>query len=98
MFWVNSAFDIIYDEPIEAKIWFSADQSRYIKERKWAKEQKITKQKDGSIIFDMKTSGWYNVKRWIMSFGADAKVLEPKELRKDIIRELKAAANNYKKH
>jgi predicted DNA-binding transcriptional regulator YafY len=46
----------------------------------------------------MKTSGWYDIKRWIMSFGADAKILEPKELRKDIIKELKAVANNYKKH
>ena len=45
----------------------------------------------------MKTSGWFDVKKWIMSFGTDAKVLEPKELREDIIRELKAAANNYKR-
>ncbi|OGW06558.1 MAG: hypothetical protein A2889_08545 [Nitrospinae bacterium RIFCSPLOWO2_01_FULL_39_10] len=94
---LNSSFDIIYDEPIEVKIWFSAGQSRYIKERKWAKEQSIAEQKDGSIILEMKTSGWFDVKKWIMSFGTDAKVLEPKELREDIIKELKAAANNYKK-
>ena len=92
---LNSSFDIIYDEPIEVKIWFSADQSRYIKERKWAKEQSIAGQKDGSIILEMKTSGWYDVKKCIMSFGADAKVIKPKELRKDIVKELKAVANNY---
>jgi hypothetical protein len=50
------AFNLIYDDPITVKIRFRADQARYIKERTWAKEQKITPQEDGSIVLDMKTS------------------------------------------
>jgi len=33
----------------------------------------------------MSTSGWRDVKRWILGFGSHAKVLEPEEL-KDIIK------------
>ncbi len=60
---LESAFDIVYEEPIEVKIWFSADQARYIKERKWSKTQKIEDQKDGSIMLTVSTSGWGDVKK-----------------------------------
>ncbi|MBI4745072.1 MAG: transcriptional regulator [Deltaproteobacteria bacterium] len=93
---LESAFDIVHDDPVEAKIWFSADQARYIKERKWAKDQKITDQPDGSIILEVKTSGWWDVKRWVLSFGADAEVLEPEKLRKELEKELKDMVKNYK--
>jgi len=92
---LSSAFDIIYDDPIEAKIWFSAAQARYIKERQWAKEQKIKEQKDGSIILEMKTSGFWDVKKWVLSFGAEAKVLKPEKLKKTVIEEMKAGLAIY---
>ena len=38
--------------------------------------------KDGSIVLKMKTSGWYDVQKWILSFGAEARVLEPAQLKK----------------
>jgi predicted DNA-binding transcriptional regulator YafY len=92
---LDAAFDMVYDDPIDAKIWFSADQARYVKERNWVKGQKITDQADGSIILEIKTSGWWDVKKWVLSFGAEAKVLEPKALRDEIIDELKRAHDKY---
>ena len=94
---IESAFDIVYGDPVNIKIWFAADQARYIKERKWSKTQKIEEQDDGSIILSMETSGRWDVMRWALSYGADALVLEPEELKKDVIRELNktlAAYNN----
>ncbi len=93
---LNSAFDIVYDDPIHAKIWFSAEQARYIKERRWAKEQKIKEQKDGSIIFEMKTSGLWDVKKWVLSFGQEAKVLGPEKLKKAVTGEIEALRKQYK--
>lgn len=86
---LDNAFGIFYDDPITVKVRFPADQARYIQERRWAKDQKITKSRNGSIILTMNTSGWYDVKRWILSFGPDAELLEPAEMRE----ELKAAAH-----
>jgi predicted DNA-binding transcriptional regulator YafY len=78
------AFGIVYDDPIEVEIWFSADQARYIRERTWAVDQEIIEQGDGSIILKMTTSGWHEVKRWVLGYGAEAKVLRPEELRDEM--------------
>jgi len=92
---LESAFDIMYGDPVEVKIWFTSDQARYIKERNWSKNQEIIDQEDGSIILSMKTSGWWDVKRWVLSYGKGAKVLEPEKLRKEILAELIAAQDHY---
>lgn len=94
---LETAFDIIWDDPIKVKIWFSPDQARYIKERKWSKTQKIKNQKDGSIILTMKTSGKWDLKKWILSYGSEAKVLEPEDLRKEIIDELVSSLESYER-
>ena len=93
---LNAAFDIVDDEPMQVKIWFSADQARYIRERKWANEQKITNKRDGSIVLELNTSGWDDVKRWVLSYGSQAKVLKPTKLRKEIISDLEASRKIYK--
>ncbi len=93
---LESAFDIVWGDPIQVKIWFSAGQTRYIKERKWSKNQKIKDQKDGSIILSMETSGSWDVKKWVLSYGPEAKVLEPVELKKEIAAELASAQGLYR--
>ena len=93
---LNMAVDIVHDDPVEVKVWFSADQARFIKERKWAREQRIIDHEDGSIILDMNTSGWFDVKKWVLSFGAKAEVLEPNELRKEVAEELKMTWSIYR--
>jgi len=87
---LNAAFGLIYDDPVEVKIWISADLARYVKERRWAEKQTFTDQNDGSTILEMKTSGWYEVKRWILSLGSNAQLISPEELRKDYEDEIKA--------
>lgn len=81
---LDEAFGLNYDDPITVKIRFSADQAKYIEERRWAKKQRITKRKDGSIVLTMETSGWWDVKKWVLSFGAEAEVMEPVEMRDEI--------------
>lgn len=95
---LDRSFGMFYDDPLEVTIWFSADQARYIRERQWAQEQKITEQSNGSITLWMKTSGWYDVKKWILSFGADARVLEPLRLQEKIKNEIGKMLNGYECH
>ena len=63
--------------------------------RTLAKNQKIKEQKDGSIILEIKTSGFWDVKKWVLSFGAEAKVLKPEKLRKVISEEFTEARKYY---
>jgi predicted DNA-binding transcriptional regulator YafY len=90
-----SAFGLDYDDPIEAKIWISGDQARYVKERRWAKEQTFTDQEDGSTILEMKTSGWQEIKSWILSMGSDAMLIEPENLRLNLASEISKMATLY---
>lgn len=91
---LESAFDITLEKPIQVKIWFSADQARYIKERTWSRTQRIEDQLDGSSILSMTTSGRRDIKRWVLSYGAEARLLEPEELRKEIASELNSALSH----
>jgi len=93
---LENAFSIVYDEPVEVKIRFSAEVARYIRERRWAKDQKISEGPDDSIVLELKTSGWFDVKKWILSFGAKAAVLEPENLRKEILDEISDMQKHYK--
>ena len=93
---LSAAFDMVYDDPLAVKIWFSAEQARYLKERTWAPGQKITDEPDGAIILEMQTSGWWDVKKWVLSFGAEASVLEPEDLRREIAQELDRARERYR--
>jgi predicted DNA-binding transcriptional regulator YafY len=92
---MKSAFGIIYDEPVTVKVWFSKDSARYVKERNWAEGQVLTDQPDGSVILEMNTSGRFEVKRWILSFGKRAELLEPQEMREQIQQEFAEAISRY---
>lgn len=94
---LEDAFSIVFDDPFEVKIRFSQEVARYIRERRWAKDQSITDNPDGSILLELRTSGWLDVKRWILSFGAKAEVIEPENLKKEIMEELFDTVNSYSK-
>ncbi len=86
----DTAFNMIWGEPKEVKIWFSAKQAPYIEERTWHRSQKIEKQNDGSILLTLQVGNEDEVKRWLIGFGAEASVLAPERLRREIRQEWKA--------
>ncbi len=92
---LNNSFGFIFDDPISVKIWFSSSQAKYIDERAWSPSQVKTRCPDGSIILELNTSGWFDVKRWILSFGADARLLEPIELVEELKSDLQRALSAY---
>ncbi len=80
----KQAFGLVSDEPLDVEIWFSEHQARYIRERVWAEDQEIVEQDDGSIVLKMRTSGSFEIKKWVLGYGADAEILRPENLRKEI--------------
>lgn len=89
------AFGVTSDDPVRVRIRFSRDQARYVQERRWAAEQRIMENKDGSIILEMTTSGLWEIARWVLSWGGDAEVLAPDELREMVAEEVGRMAGVY---
>jgi len=89
------AFDIIWNDPIEVTVWFSAAAAPYVKERVWPGKYSLEESEDGSLIFRLETSGYDDVKRWVLSFGKDARVLAPDRLRKDLAAVYRDMAREY---
>jgi predicted DNA-binding transcriptional regulator YafY len=51
----------------------------------------------GELIISFQAGGFFEIKSWIMSYGAHAEVLEPEDLRNEIIEELEKNIGVYKK-
>ena len=68
------------DKKYTVKIWFDPALQHLITTKVWHTNQKIQKQKDGSIIFEARVSGLYEIMNWVLPWGKYAKVLEPAKL------------------
>jgi proteasome accessory factor B len=64
----------------EVVIRFAPRVADYIREKKWHDSQALREFKDGSVELKMKLSSLGEVQRWVLSWGGDAKVLQPPEL------------------
>ena len=56
----------------------------YIRETCWHSSQKITPQRDGGILFEVEVSEPKEVGWWVLQWGAEAEVLEPKSLKREL--------------
>jgi len=75
---------------------FDKELSEYIQRRTWHPSQKIKELKDGRVQLSMTASGKEEIKAWILSFGAKAKVVSPRVLRNEIIAGLSKTLVYYK--
>jgi proteasome accessory factor B len=66
---------------VAVKVRFLPPVARYVLEGRWHTSQKLTHQRDGSVLAEFRLSTTEEIKRWLLSFGRNAEVLEPKQLR-----------------
>jgi len=62
---------------------FSKKARPFIEESLWHHSQEIKREKDGSILFRADVAEPREVLWWALQWGADAEILEPKELREE---------------
>ena len=77
----------------EVVIRFAPQAADYIREKKWHPSQSLRGFKNGAVELKMNLSSLAEVKRWVLSWGGDAKVLQPPELA-DAVRQAAAAILN----
>lgn len=79
--------------PQTIRIRFSPQTSRYVNEHRWHPSQTIRPCEDGGVELSMELNTLEEVRSWILSFGSHAVVLEPLELREQILNEARAMLN-----
>lgn len=80
----------IYDagQPLQQiRLRFAPTAAKYIREKIWHASEQSKLLPDGSVELSMSLRSLIEIRRWILSWGAECEVLEPEELRSDILRE-----------
>ena len=77
------------------RIHFSRDSARYVQEGFWHHSQQFEPQADGAVILSMQVSDHTPVVKWILSFGPNARVLEPSSLIHEITKNLQTMMHQY---
>jgi len=93
--YTETAFSVHGGEPQLVRIRFSAEQAPYVLERTWHGSQRAIPQEDGSLILEIEVGNLWEVKRWLIGWGADAEVLEPVGLREDCLADLRKLMVKY---
>ena len=81
------------------RLRFTGWATRLVSERRWHPSQQIEwkgKQAD-ELIMTLELSSFQEIRRWILSWGTQVEVLEPKELRADLKKESEGLAAVYRK-
>jgi len=92
----RGSWGIITGPEYKVKLKFSASIADFISECSWHPSQKLSKNRDGSLGAEFDVDGLSEIKTWVMGFGENVEVLEPAQLREDIIKTLRKTLLLYK--
>ena len=97
--YLGSSWGIVVDGEVKTiKLKFDAPEIiRIMEETRWHPSQVLERQKDGSVIMTLRVTSTVDLYSWILRWGEKVEVLEPKELRQDIIETARAILEVYKK-
>jgi len=91
----DDGFGIFSDQLHWVKLHCSAQIAYFVKERNWHPQTEFQDLQDGSTIMKLPVNGFLEIKRFILSYGKEIKVLEPEILKEIIIEEIAAMKKLY---
>lgn len=89
-------FGLIEGELMDVRVQFSRDVADYFKERQWHPTQQVKTLKNGDVIVSLQAGGMEEIVSWVLSWGAHARVLSPKQLENYISLELQRILKCYR--
>ena len=93
---LGDSFGVITGEgQHRVRVRFDGPVARLVSERIWHPSQKIKSLPGDAIELTMKVEGFMEVKRWVLSWGDNARVLEPPELVTEMTRIASSLRNIY---
>ena len=91
---IDVEFTAKIEEEFDAVVRLNEWQGLYEKEKLWPDSVSIEKDGD-SYLFKVRTIGAYWLKKWVLSLGMEAELLEPKWLRDEIREDIKSMSEAY---
>lgn len=89
------SFGVVAESPETVRIRFAQRRALYVREHVWHESQQVSAADDGAVDLTMQVGTGDELRQWILSFGADALVLEPERLRDEVTHELDRARARY---
>ena len=96
----NQNFGVIKEEAFEVELEFTGYAAKYIAERIWSPDQKLTEKKDGTVKLKFSASSEPELIGWVLSFADEARVVKPKWLVrkvKETVGRMKSSYANQRK-
>lgn len=88
-------FGFHFNDPFEVLIRFQPEVADFVRERVWSARQECALHADGTLDLRFVSTSRPEVKSWVMSFGPDAEILEPADLRAEVTALFQEAAQKY---
>ncbi len=89
--YLEASFGLFRGKPERVRLRFSRAVARYVEERQWHPSQRGQCLLTGELEVTLQVAPEMDLKRWIMSYGKDVEVLEPRKLRDEVRAEWLAA-------
>jgi len=94
---LKDAWGIWYTErePEKVILRFSRQVASRVRETQWHHSESVTEEADGSLIWQANVAEWHEMLHWIRGWGSQCEVMEPQELRVELMRESKRLTQLY---
>ena len=92
---MRHSFKVMHDELYTVKVKISPGWAQWVAEKIWHESQKITKLPDGGLQIAFRVAGLDEIKRWVLSFGPECRVLEPARLKQMVRADLQKSLGQY---
>lgn len=84
------------DEHYDVKVLFSPEVAARIAETNWHPSRRLERRGDGNVVLEMRLPALLEFVPWVRSWGPEALVIEPEELRQQVAESFKRAAERYR--
>jgi len=93
---MGPAWDMIADQPeVDVALRFDSTVAGRVLETTWHPSQQVSLASDGTLLWRARVSGTIEIRLWILAWGADVEVIEPRSLREDVAATHRRAASRY---
>jgi predicted DNA-binding transcriptional regulator YafY len=93
---LERAWGVIADqEEVEVVLRFDPAIAALVTETTWHPTERVTHEADGSVVWRARVPGTIEIRRWILGWGAQVEVVEPRDLRDEVAAVLRQAAARY---